>query len=93
MYANMADLETFRKNVVSDGRSYSDETFAKAVKIINSTKKGISVTPENKEKFEMLATQLKDLKAVAQVEDVSLFDLTLCFRCNSTMLRMSCWIR
>ena len=93
MYANMADLETFRKNVVSDGRSYSDETFAKAVKIINSTKKGISVTPENKEKFEMLATQLKDLKAVAQVEDVSLFDLTLYFRCNSTMLRMSCWIR
>lgn len=56
MYANMADLEVFRKNVVSDGRSYSDETFAKAVKIINSTKKGISVLPENKEKFELLAT-------------------------------------
>jgi hypothetical protein len=65
MYANMADLEVFRKNVVSDGRSYSDETFAKAVKIINSTKKGISVLPENKEKFELLATQLKDLKALA----------------------------
>ena len=32
MYANMAHLEKFRENVIPDARSYSDETFAKAVK-------------------------------------------------------------
>ena len=37
MYANMAQFEVFRDNVVLDARSYSDETFAKAVKILNST--------------------------------------------------------
>jgi hypothetical protein len=41
MYANMGHIDTFKKNVVSDGRSYSDETFEKAVKILNSSKKNI----------------------------------------------------
>jgi len=44
MYANMSDQEQFRKNVVSDGRSYSNETFEKAIKILNSTKKNIGVS-------------------------------------------------
>jgi len=51
MYANMAHLETFRTNVVMDGRSYSDETFDKAVKILNSTKKNVAVEEEAREKF------------------------------------------
>jgi len=54
MYANMGHHEKFRVNVVKDGRSYSNETFEKAVKILNSTKKHIAVMPENKEKFEKL---------------------------------------
>ena len=41
MYANMAHLPDFKTHVVSDGRSYSDETFEKAVKILNSAKKAI----------------------------------------------------
>lgn len=41
MYANMAHLADFKTHVVSDGRSYSDETFEKAAKILNSAKKAI----------------------------------------------------
>ena len=44
MYANMSDLEEFRKNVVSDDRSYSDETFLKAKKLLNSSKKNILIS-------------------------------------------------
>ena len=55
MYANMSHLDSFKKNVVSDGRSYSDETFEKAVKILNSSKKNIQVGQEDREKFETLA--------------------------------------
>jgi len=36
MFANMAHFEKFRESVVQDARSYSDETFAKALKICNS---------------------------------------------------------
>ena len=54
MYANMAHLDKFRENVILDGRSYSDETFAKAVKILNSAQKNVSVAAEAKEKFEIL---------------------------------------
>jgi ubiquitin conjugation factor E4 B len=74
MYANMAHLEIFRNNVVKDGRSYSNDTFEKAVKILNSTKKSITVDPENKEKFETLAGQLKSLKDIAEVEDAAYDD-------------------
>ena len=41
MYANMGHIQAFKENVVKDDRSYSDETFAKALKILNSTKKSI----------------------------------------------------
>jgi len=71
MYANMSHLESFRKNVVSDGRSYSDETFEKAAKILNSSKKGVQVSGESIEKFGVLVAQLKVLKAAVQEEEVS----------------------
>jgi hypothetical protein len=43
MYSNMSKIELFKNNVVLDGRSYSDETFEKAIKILRSDKKGIAV--------------------------------------------------
>jgi hypothetical protein len=41
MYANMSLEPIFLKNVVNDARSYSNQTFIKAVKIINNPKKGV----------------------------------------------------
>lgn len=46
MYANMSHLSKFRDSVIKDGRSYSNETFEKAVKILNSTKKNIHMDGE-----------------------------------------------
>ena len=43
MYANMSMLDKFKENIVKDGRSYSDETFEKAVKILSSGKKNIAI--------------------------------------------------
>jgi hypothetical protein len=51
----MGDKEKFRENVILDQRSYSDETFEKTCKILTSTKKNISVNPEVREKFIVLA--------------------------------------
>ena len=68
MYANMAHIEFFRKCIVMDDRSYSDSTFESAIKILNSTKKNIMVAPELKTKFEALAAQLRDLKAIQEKE-------------------------
>ena len=65
MYANMAHLEKFRENVINDGRSYNDETFEKAAKILDSTKKNIIVGAEVKEKFEDLVKKLKAAKEAA----------------------------
>ena len=65
MYANMAHLDKFRENVILDARSYSDETFAKAVKILNSAKKNVAVAAEAKEKFEVLVVQLQQAKEAA----------------------------
>jgi ubiquitin conjugation factor E4 B len=81
MYSNMAHLEEFKTHVVKDGRSYSDETFAKAWKIINSTKKNIAVELEHREKFEKLIGELKVLKEAAVEEDVSTFDILLIHLC------------
>jgi len=58
MYANMSHLEVFRGHVVKDSRSYSNETFEKAVKILNSSKKSVNVDLESKQKFEELASVL-----------------------------------
>ena len=54
MYSNMSHLEDFKQYVVRDGRSYSEETFEKALKILNSTKKSVNVDHDNKVKFEGL---------------------------------------
>lgn len=74
MYANMAHLEKFRENVILDARSYSDETFAKAVKILNSAKKNVAVAAEAKEKFEVLVVQLKQAKEAAQQDEIDFDD-------------------
>lgn len=74
MYANMGHIERFRANVVRDGRSYSNETFEKAVKIINSTKKSVNIDGDAKEKFEKLTVLLKAAKDVAEVEDMQYED-------------------
>jgi len=74
MYANMAHLEQFRTNVVRDGRSYSDETFEKAAKILNSAKKGVQAAGDSKEKFEALVAQLKAQKAQVQEEELQFDD-------------------
>lgn len=60
--------------MVKDGRSYSDETFAKALKILNSRKKAIAVATEHRERFEALVEQLKSMKAVAAEEDLQFDD-------------------
>ena len=74
MFANMAHFEKFRENVVMDARSYSDETFAKAVKILNSAKKNVAVEEEVKTKFEILVTQLKEAKEKATKEEINYDD-------------------
>jgi transcription initiation factor IIF auxiliary subunit len=57
--------------VILDARSYSDETFAKALKILSSAKKNVAVAAEVKEKFEVLVVQLKQAKESAAQEEVS----------------------
>jgi len=73
MYSNMSKLEKFKQNVVKDGRSYSDVTFEKAVKILNSSKKSIAIDHEKKENFEVLAAELKGEKAKLNQEEM-MFD-------------------
>ena len=73
IYSNMCKLDKFKQNVVKDGRSYSDETFEKAVKIINSSKKSIEIDQETKENFEVLAAELRGEKALLNEED-ALYD-------------------
>ena len=41
MYVNMSGMEKFKDNVVTDDRSYSDETFQKALNIIGRGKIGV----------------------------------------------------
>ena len=74
MYANMAHFDKFRDNVVLDARSYSDETFAKAVKILNRTQNAVSVDEDTKEKFEILVTQLKEAKLKAAQDEIDYDD-------------------
>ena len=61
--------------MVGDGRSYSDETFAKAVKILNSGKKNIQVDHGDKTRFEALAARLKERKHLAAAEEVSTINI------------------
>lgn len=75
MYANMSNEEVFLKNVVNDARSYKDETFEKAVRIINNTKKGITLDADRKEKFEMMVVNLKSMRLQLAEEEVILTKL------------------
>jgi len=59
--------------VVIDDRSYSNETFEKAIKILNSDKKAINVDGEHRENFETLAAVLRSKKETL-VDDVAQFD-------------------
>ena len=59
----MSKLDDFKKNVVADGRSYSDELFEKAVKILKSDRKGIAVDEEHQVRFEALAAELKTMSS------------------------------
>ena len=70
MYANMSEEEVFLKNVVNDSRSFKPETFEKAVKILNSPKKGITIDAVRKEKFEIMAIKLKSMREEIDLEEV-----------------------
>lgn len=73
MYTNMGGLEQFKKLVIVDGRSYSDETFAKSLKIITDIKKGVKVDQEDVNKFQQLVQELKELKEEAKKTEVSIW--------------------
>ena len=75
MYGNMSRLEDFRKNVVADKRSYSDETFEKTLKILTSVKRNVSIGGEVIQKFEALLAQLKQQKEIAAQHEVSMLFL------------------
>lgn len=43
MYANMSGEQKFINNIIADTRSYKDENFQKAIKIIGKPEKGVIV--------------------------------------------------
>lgn len=59
MYANMSDEEVFLKHVVNDTRSYKDETFEKALRLLNNQKKGVQIDQTKQKKFEDMVAKLK----------------------------------
>jgi ubiquitin conjugation factor E4 B len=59
VYTNMAHLQTFKDMVVSDARSYSDETFTKAVAILARGKVGVD--QQAQVRFEQLTKELASL--------------------------------
>ena len=69
MYVNMSQLDVFKHNVVSDERSYSNETFAKAAKILE--RGSVAVGQETYDKFKALVDELALLKGEAEAEEVS----------------------
>jgi ubiquitin conjugation factor E4 B len=71
MFANMSGEETFLRHVVNDTRSYKTETFEKAVRILNNPKKGIVIDQDKKERFEVMVSQMKDMKNEIDEEEVS----------------------
>jgi len=79
MYSNMSQEDSFKQYVVDDGRSYSNETFEKAINILNSTKKNIIIDMAHQQAFETLAAELKVMKNSAMEEDVSFVKFKLTF--------------
>lgn len=72
MYTNMGDLKEFHANVVSDERSYSNETFTKASKILS--RGGFGVDGEVQKKFEVLTQALSKAKGEAEQEEIDIDD-------------------
>lgn len=66
MYANMSDEEVFLKHVINDSRSYKEETFAKAVRILGNAKKGISLEAEQRDRFEIMVAKLGDMHSLME---------------------------
>eukprot|EP00347_Sterkiella_histriomuscorum_P007831 403347399 len=62
MYANMSEQESFLRHVVNDTRSYKDETFDKALRLLNNPKKGVQIDQERTFKFEVMVSRLKSLR-------------------------------
>ena len=71
MFANMSGEETFLRHVVNDTRSYKTEIFEKAMRILNNPKKGIVIDQDKKERFEVMVSQMKDMKNEIDEEEVS----------------------
>ena len=71
MYANMAGEAVFRGHVVADTRSYKNETFEKAVRIIGNPKKGVVVGQEARDRFEKMVAQIREMKNEIEEEEVS----------------------
>jgi len=69
IYANMGDEEVFVRQVVSDSRSFKTETFEKALRILNSPKKGVSVDASGLERFGRLVSMLKSLRSEIDLEE------------------------
>lgn len=57
------------RHVVNDSRSFKSETFDKAVKLVNSPKKGIVLDMERKERFELMVTKIKSMKVEIDEEE------------------------
>jgi ubiquitin conjugation factor E4 B len=62
MYANMSSEEKFLQYVVGDSRSYKSETFQKAVRILESPKKGVQIDQDQKERFEVMVARIGTMK-------------------------------
>ena len=71
MYANMSNQEKFLNHIVNDSRSFKNENFDKAVKIINNPKKGVDIDQDRKELFEKMVIKIKQMKQDLDDEEVS----------------------
>ena len=65
----MVDQDIFLRHVVNDTRSFKIETFEKALRIINTPKKGVIVFCIDK--FEMLVTKVKQMRIQIDEEEVN----------------------
>lgn len=72
MFANMSHLAQFKENVVSDERSYSNETFSKAVTILG--RGNIEIGQASLDKFVALTVDLRKMKGEAEEMDIDIDD-------------------
>lgn len=79
MYANMSEEEVFLRNVVNDSRSYKDETFEKALRLLQNPKKGVTMDAARVDKFQLMVAKLKALKSEIDFEEVRTIECSNCF--------------